>query len=269
MIALDPVDLARYDLILVNTSGGKDSALSAWYVRQLAEPLGVLDRVLLVHATFPEEWPGTVDLVRRQAGALGLPIEVVSRGEGLLDYVRRRRKWPGLTRQARYCTSDFKRAPIDRVITARTPRHRWRRRPWRVLSVMGIRADESRERASKRPFQERIRDGQITNGVRVVDEWYPLFRLATGEVWSLIRQLGLEMHPAYAEGMPRLSCRFCIFAPRDALIRAGHLHRDLLEAYAAVEREIGHSFKTDLKIAGILDAVERGEKPRAVTPWEM
>lgn len=269
MIAVDPVDLRSYDLILVNTSGGKDSALAAWYVRQLAERLAVLDRVLLVHATFPEEWPGTVDLVRRQAVALGLPLDVVSRGESLLDYVRRRRRWPGPTRQARYCTSDFKRAPIDRVITARTPRQRSRVRPWRVLSVMGIRADESRERAHKRPFQERIREGQISNGVRVVDEWYPLFRLSTSDVWTLIRQLELEMHPAYEQGMPRLSCRFCIFAPRDALIRAGHLHRELLEAYATVEREIGHSFKKDLKIAEILDAVERGEKPRSVTAWDM
>lgn len=144
MIAVDPVDLLSYDLILVNTSGGKDSALAAWYIRQLAEPLGVLDRVQLVHATFPEEWPGTVELVRRQAAALGLPIEVVSRGEALLDYVLRRRKWPGLTRQARYCTSDFKRAPVDRVVTARTPRRRWQLRPWRVLSIMAS-APTSRE----------------------------------------------------------------------------------------------------------------------------
>lgn len=269
MIAVDPVDLRSYDLILVNTSGGKDSALAAWYIRQLAEPLGLLDRVLLVHATFPEEWPGTVELVRRQAAALGLPIEVVSRGEALLDYVLRRRKWPGLTRQARYCTSDFKRAPIDRVITARTPRRRWQLRPWRVLAIMGIRADESRERANRRPFQERIRPGQITNGVRSVDEWYPLFHLSTGNVWRLIREIGLEMHPAYEQGMPRLSCRFCIFAPRGALIRAGHLHRELLEKYAAVEHEIGHSFKKDLKIAEIPDTVERGENPSVVTAWEM
>jgi len=41
MIATDPVDLKRYDLILINTSGGKDSALTAWYVAQLAEGLGV------------------------------------------------------------------------------------------------------------------------------------------------------------------------------------------------------------------------------------
>lgn len=268
MIAVDPVDLRSYDLILVNTSGGKDSALTAWYIQRLAAALGLLDRVLLVHATFPEEWPGTVDLVRRQAAALGLPIEVVARGEGLLDYVRRRRKWPGRTRLARYCTSDFKRAPIDRVITARTPRQRRPFRPWRVLSVMGIRAAESRERARKPPFQERIRDGQITNGVRAVDEWYPLFRLSTSDVWTLIRHLGLEMHPAYEQGMPRLSCRFCIFAPREALIRAGHLHRELLEEYAAVEREIGHSFTKELKIVEILDAVDRGERP-GVTTWEM
>ncbi len=77
------------------------------------------------------------------------------------------------------------------------------------------------------------------------------------------------MHPAYEQGMPRLSCRFCIFAPREALIRAGHLHRELIEEYATVEREIDHSFTKDLKIVTILEAVERGEIPRCVTAWEM
>lgn len=269
MVTTDPVDLRSYDLILVNSSGGKDSALTAWFMRELAETGEVLDRVVVVHATFPEEWPGTVDLVQRQCSALGLPLEIVSRGEGLLDYVRRRRKWPGMTRQSRYCTSDFKRAPVDRIITRRTPQRRTRLSRWRVLSVLGIRADESRERANRSAFTAGIRPKSITNGVRQVDEWYPLFRLRTAEVWSLIRQLGLEMHPAYAAGMPRLSCRFCIFAPRPALIRAGHMNRALLEEYAAVEREIGHSFRADLKIGDILDAVDAGEQPAAVPSWEM
>jgi 3'-phosphoadenosine 5'-phosphosulfate sulfotransferase (PAPS reductase)/FAD synthetase len=174
-----------------------------------------------------------------------------------------------MTRQSRYCTSDFKRAPVDRIITRRTPQRRTRLERWRVLSVLGIRADESRERANRSAFTAGIRPKSITNGVRQVDEWYPLFRLRTAEVWSLIRQLGLEMHPAYAAGMPRLSCRFCIFAPRPALIRAGHMNRALLEEYAAVEREIGHSFRADLKIGDILDAVDAGEQPAAVPSWEM
>jgi len=53
--------------------------------------------------------------------------------------------------------------------------------------------------------------------------------------------------------------------PREALIRAGHLHRELLEEYADVEREISQSFTKDLKMTEILGAVERGERLRTVT----
>src|SRR5262249_28161656 len=217
MIATDPVDLKRYDLILINTSGGKDSALTAWYVAQLAEGLGVKSRVHAVHATFPEEWPGTVDLVKRQCAALGIPLHIVSRGEGLLDYVERRQKWP--SSQARYCTSEFKRAPIAKLITALAPRRQAGR--VRVMNIMGMRAAESPARAKRVPVE---RDARRTNSVRVVDSWLPIFRLSTQEVWALIHQHGLEMHAAYAAGMPRLSCCFCIFAPKSALMLAGQLN---------------------------------------------
>ncbi len=40
-----------------------------------------------------------------------------------------------------------------------------------------------------------------------------------------------------------MSCAFCVFASRDALMIAGHHNPELLAEYVAVEREIGWSFK--------------------------
>jgi 3'-phosphoadenosine 5'-phosphosulfate sulfotransferase (PAPS reductase)/FAD synthetase len=135
------MDLTQYDLILLNTSGGKDSSVMAWNVTKMAEAQGVRDRLVLGHATFREEWDGTIEIVKLQAEQLGLPYHVVTRGEGLLDYVRRRKMWP--SSKARYCTSDFKRAPIDKLITKLAP---GLDRRVRVLNVMGLRAEESPSR---------------------------------------------------------------------------------------------------------------------------
>ncbi len=61
---------------------------------------------------------------------------------------------------------------------------------------------------------------------------------------------------------PRLSCRFCIFAPRAALILSGKHNPELLDKYVAVEKEIGHSFRVNLPLADIQKAIETGEETK-------
>ncbi len=257
------MDLTAYDLILLNTSGGKDSSVMAWVVTRMAEAQGVKDRLVLGHATFREEWTGTIAVVKLQAEQLGLPFHVVERGEGLLDYVRRRKMWP--SSKARYCTSDFKRAPIDKLITKLAP---GLERRMKVLNVMGIRAEESPARAKKVPFKVNERR---TNGRRHVDDWLPILSLKKEEVWTTIHENRIPQHWAYAIGMPRLSCRFCIFAPKAALVLAGKQEEniEMLREYVTVEKEIGHSFRENLKIADVLAEVERGAEAGPVSDWKM
>lgn len=255
------MDLTAYDLVLLNTSGGKDSSVMAWTVTKMAEAQGVKDRLVLGHATFREEWDGTIDVVKLQAEQLGLPYHVVTRGEGLLDYVRRRKMWP--SSQARYCTSDFKRAPIDKLITKLAPGIE---RRVRVLNVMGLRAEESPARAKKVAFKMNERR---TNGRRYVDDWLPIFKMKIGEVWETIKANALPQHNAYALGMPRLSCVYCVFAPKSALVLAGKHNLPLLREYVAVEKEIGHSFRENFKIAEVLEEVESGKDAGPVNDWKM
>jgi 3'-phosphoadenosine 5'-phosphosulfate sulfotransferase (PAPS reductase)/FAD synthetase len=137
----------------------------------------------------------------------------------------------------------------------------------RILNCYGFRAEESPARKKKLPFAPYKR---ASNGRRQVDDWLPIHDWKVAQVWERIRQVGTQRHPAYDLGMPRLSCRFCIFAPRGALLIAGKHSPDLLAEYVAVEKEISHTFRVGLSLIDIQRAVENGEQATSVTDeWNM
>lgn len=107
--------LGDYDVVLVNSSAGKDSQASLDVVVAAARAVGVIDRVVVVHADLGDnEWPGTAALVAEHARHYGLPLSVVARTddngriETILERVDKRGMWPDAAR--RWCTSDHKRA---------------------------------------------------------------------------------------------------------------------------------------------------------------
>ena len=139
-------------------------------------------------------------------------------------------------------------------------------RPARILSCMGLRAEESPARAKRPPFD---RDPRSSNGRRIVDVWLPIHGWSVQQVWERIRASGVRHHPAYDLGMPRLSCCFCIFSPRAALLLAGKHNPELLAEYVAVERQIGHTFRQELPLASVQEALAAGEEPGPVQDWTM
>jgi 3'-phosphoadenosine 5'-phosphosulfate sulfotransferase (PAPS reductase)/FAD synthetase len=254
-------DLTEYDVILLNTSGGKDSQVMIDEVYQLAAAADVTSKLVAVHCDLGRvEWAGTKELAERQVRIYGIPFEVVSRPQGdLLVQIEQRGMWPSNT--ARYCTSDHKRGQVYRLLTKLTA-ERWVKGgpAVRILNCMGLRAEESPARAKKIAFYH---DPKASNGKRWVDQWLPVHHWKLGEVWDRIHKTGVPYHYAYDLGMPRLSCCFCIFAPRPALIIAGHHNRELLKDYARVEIKMNHKFRKDQPIVEILAAVEAGEQADA------
>ena len=262
------MDLTKYDAILVNTSAGKDSQAMLDEIVRIAREQGVAARVTAVHCDLGRmEWQGTRELAEEQCAAYGVPLRIVSRPQGnLLSQVEQRGKWPDSAR--RYCTSDHKRGQAAKVIVAL---HReWKARggtgTFRLLSCMGLRAQESPARAKRVPFQ---RDDRLSTETRVVDAWLPIHDWSTDQVWERIRQSGVRHHRAYDLGMPRLSCCFCIFAPKAALVLAGKHNRELLDEYVAVEARIQHSFRQHLSLAEVQEAVLADEQTDAVASWTM
>jgi 3'-phosphoadenosine 5'-phosphosulfate sulfotransferase (PAPS reductase)/FAD synthetase len=255
-------DLATYDLILVNTSAGKDSQAMLDYVVELARAAGVQHRIELVHCDLGRmEWPGTRELAEEHARHYGLPLHVVARDRDLLHQVEHERgMWPDSAR--RYCTSDQKTSQVAKLITRRAHALRLLGRVPRVLNCLGMRAEESPARAKKVPFGP---DG-ASNTVKVVDRWLPIHTWTLADVWARVRAAGTRPHPAYAAGMPRLSCRFCVLASRSALVLSARLNPELAAEYAAVERRIGHSFKAKLSMAEIVADAEMA-RDVAIEDW--
>jgi len=240
-------NLRYYDAILVNTSSGKDSMAITDRVLELADKQGVRDRVLLVHCDLGEsEWPGVKELAQQHARVRKVPIRIVKRdvagrqGETVLDRVVRRGLWPEFG--TRYCTSEFKTAQVDRLMTALIREHTGIEhgdltkagfRPVRFLNVLGLRAEESPGREDKTPFEVTQSDSR-----RVVHRWLPIHGWTAEEVWSAIRERGLRWHWVYDKGLERLSCVFCPLAGACDLVRAVQLAPEMADRYLAAEREM-------------------------------
>ena len=249
--------LTDYDVILINSSAGKDSQAMLDVVCHLAKAQGVADRVVVVHCDLGKvEWKGTRELAEEQAEHYGARFEVVSRRQGdLLAHIEQRGMFP--SNKARYCTSDHKRAPVCRLMTSLT-KELALNRPARILNCMGLRADESPARAKRLSFVES--DPVYSNATkRHVDTWLPIFAWTVDEVWSRIRTAGTRHHYAYDLGMGRVSCVFCIFAPRNALLLAGEHNPILLSESVGVEQSTGHTLRQDQSLAEIQTALGNGE----------
>jgi 3'-phosphoadenosine 5'-phosphosulfate sulfotransferase (PAPS reductase)/FAD synthetase len=261
-------NLKDYDWIVVNSSAGKDSQCMLDFVVERCDEAGVRrSRLIVVHADLGRvEWPGTRELAEEQARHYGLEFVAVSRPQGdLLEHIERRGMFPSPS--ARFCTSDHKRTPVSTAFTRLANRSRQEGvRVCRILSCMGMRAEESPARARRPAFS---RNAMASNGRRQVDDWLPLHAWKLEEVWSRIRASGVRHHPAYDLGMPRLSCCFCIFSPRSALLLAGKHNPELLARYVEVERKINHRFRLELPLAEIQQALEKGEEPGPVRDWAM
>jgi 3'-phosphoadenosine 5'-phosphosulfate sulfotransferase (PAPS reductase)/FAD synthetase len=172
---------------------------------------------------------------------------------------------PWMKPSQRYCTSDHKRDQQAKLLT-RLAGERRGKRPVRILQCMGMRAGESVARSKLRPF---YLDKRNSNGRKRVHIWLPIHDWTVDEVWADVRASGVNYHPVYDQGMPRLSCCFCIYMPKAALVRAAQLMPDLAREYAQVEKEVGYSFRTELPMVEVIRLAESGEDVGPITTWEM
>lgn len=247
--------VARGALWVVNDSGGKDSQAMKILVRQLVHAAGGTDdNIVVIHADLMGvEWEGTYEHVLRYSEGLEVRVARAIKRDGspktLLGYWEERGAAP--SPQQRWCTSDLKRGPIEKVI-----RHYIKEKGLSglIVSCEGIRGDEGEERRrgmDKKAFKAAEKAGENPTAVTFkFDErnskagrewyhWWPIFDFNTEEVFATIAAAGQEPHGAYAKGMERLSCCFCIYAKASDLRIAAQHNPELFAEYVEMERKTG------------------------------
>ena len=225
-------------LVALNTSGGKDSQAMTILLSRLVPR----DQLLAVHAPLGEvEWPDTIEHIERTLPP-GVPLILArtASGKTLLERIEERGRFPDSKR--RFCTSDTKRGPIERELRRYLKAHP--RFAGRIVNAMGMRADESPARSKRTPWKRNDRNSRAG---RQWFDWLPIHGLSADDVFRVIAEAGQAPHWAYAAGMSRLSCSFCILASRADLRRAAELRPGLYREYVHLERRIGHTLSPTLK----------------------
>ncbi len=129
------------------------------------------------------------------------------------------------------------------------------RRPVRRLKVLGLRAQESRDRA-KRPAYRHVH----RNGVRHVDEWCPVKDWTKDDVRALHTATGMAHHWTYDsrpgaddwQGTSRSSCSLCFLASRRDLLLGVARRPRLAALIAHVEQARGDTFRPDWSMAQLI-----------------
>ena len=236
-------------------SGGKDSAATALATTAWLDSVNhPVDRRSATHAHLGEiEWPQTIDHIRALAEHLTIPLATIAQGNGLIDRWRRRfaaalRRYANLecyhlispfsSASLRFCTGEMKTTPIRRSLGQRYPNQT-------VISVVGLRADESLRRAGTQI--SKIDQCSSARSQRpTIITWHPIRQWSIADVLEAHSESKIPLHYAYTHhNMTRLSCSFCVLASNQDLTNAArsNLNTAAHRAIAALEIESTFSFQ--------------------------
>ena len=244
-------------LVFCNHSAGKDSQAMYLLLRDIVPA----DQLVVIHADLGDrvEWDGVQDHIRATIDGRELLVEKAVDKEGnekdLLQNVERRQMWPSPAQ--RWCTSDFKTTPLQKLIR----RVMKERGATRAINCMGLRAEESAQRAKADVW---VLNKKLSVAGRTVFNCLPIHSMQEVGVFNAIAQAGQKPHWAYGAGMTRLSCCFCIMASQADLRTAAKLRPELAQEYVNMEAKIGHTFQHKNSLADIL-----GMQPAAAEPVQM
>jgi len=243
--------LAAHAPVALGVSGGKDSSATALATTTYLDEMGHRGPRLLIHSDLGRvEWRESLPMCQRLADFLGLELVVVRRLAGdLLD--RWQVRWrtnveryanletvrlilPWSTPSMLFCRSELKAAIICRELIQRFPGQV-------ILSATGIRREESATRAHA-PIA--VQQPRLTNATHRTSgfDWHPIVSWSMAQVLAYHQIRQFPLHPAYARGMTRVSCAYCVLASLADLTTSAtspnnqELYREL------VEMEIRSSF---------------------------
>lgn len=259
--------------LILSCSGGKDSDAMSYRLLQECEQRGWSGEVLIVHADLGRmersETPGYVEAF---ADRLGLELVVVRHPKyDLLEGFRQRMLKlhadgkdapPFSSSAARFCTSDWKRAPISKFIRNRFEKDAV------VICAMGLRGDESNARA-KKPIVSLRPSTQAPTKNRVVYNWNPIHKWNAAQVWWTIREHGNSYHPAYDSvdgrvGNDRLSCGICILGCSSDHLNGAYDRPETYQALVDIEIESGFTFQHNKALYDLAPELLRNDQIKSI-----
>lgn len=218
--------IAANSPVAIGVSGGKDGDTAGFVVNEELDRRGHTGPRILIHSDLGRvEWSVSLPHCQLLADRLGLELVVVRRKKGdMLD--RWIQRWednvqryihlecvkvilPWSTSSMRFCTSEMKTAVICAELVRRFPKST-------ILSVAGIRREESAKRAKSQPqkLQKKlISKTQETTGYT----WLPILDWTLDEVRALHIERDFPMSTVYTTNT-RVSCRYCILGSHDDLL---------------------------------------------------
>lgn len=231
--------ISKGALFVINDSAGKDSQAMKIKLLELVPH----NQIVIVHANLPEvEWKGNMYHIKKYS--FDLPVFEVVGNKTFFEMVDHRKMFP--SPKNRQCTSDLKRAPIQKFINNYAKQNGFQY----VVNCMGLRAQESSARAKKISFQFMSKKSAKH---RTQFEWLPIHDMTLIEVWETIKNSGQEPHYAYGLGMQRLSCCFCIMGCDSDLKIAGKHNPELAQKY--INREEKYDFTLSMSRRSLKDII--------------
>lgn len=250
------IEAARNGAVFVfNTSSGKDSLCAMDAGMRFLDSIGHPRE--LRHAMHSDlgrtEWRETPETVERQAAFFELPLILVRREKGdlvsmweqryadglpLYDDLRKiRLRGPWSGPGAKFCQSGQKRDTFVKNLRHLFPNST-------VVNVVGVRRDESRDRAKAKTmaYEERLSTPGRTRGI----VWNAIAHWTTPEVFAYAKARSLPMHEAYERwGSSRLSCALCVFSSKSDIqaTLSHHLNHPLLHTLVGIENRTGFAFQ--------------------------
>lgn len=281
------VHLGAY--VALNHSGGKDSQAMEAVICDWLRREGLLHRAFSIHCDLGRaEWAYSLPQCRKTSSTQGIScVEVRPPNGDLLDYLARKAAatqgtgrpfWPDANN--RWCTS-LKREACDK---------HFRRYPL-IISCEGLRAEESPDRAKKRPLTMRkritataLRDLSMTDalnqrqdGQRVALTWLPIHEWSERDVWlacgtSLdevnerrgLWQAGKQRdalrdwpaHQVYVMGNHRASCAICVLANQNDLRNGVQHNPETASFYVNLEQQTGCTFRHGHSLSSLVNTVD-------------
>lgn len=223
----------RGAIFFVNHSAGKDSQAQYAFIRRHVPD----SQIRVIHAHLPDvEWPGVIEHIEQNI-APGHTLEMCQSARDLLQRVEERGMFPSPA--MRWCTSDHKRGPLQKLI-----RHTGEKL---IVNCTGMRAQESPKRSKLQAFKF---NEKCSLAGREWYEWLPIHTWDVSEVFAMIEFVGQKPHWAYSKGMTRLSCAFCIMASQSDLTISAQHNTELYRRYVQLERSTGQVMMMPSKLSG-------------------